>query len=913
MDQQFDIFDNENEDFRDFLLGQEYDSDQLSDSDSPHLLVRAGPPPPPFQPPTRPRDPIQIQRTNLLRGVLNGPLVDKVRRTLQFMDTQGINLPIFLDALSWGDQACIQDSKIMYERSGLMHSEELPGIIRRWYKPPRAPGSHGARANAAAIPMQTFAVECVHELLDAELSRSQDLMRPPADGLSDKSLTGFSIDEKISDLRKPGGVPLLWSLVRRLLVRRNAAEPSRKDPNKVAFTIISQIAFTRNHHLSYWPKLMTIYLKGVGLAAKGIDLLHAVGLSMSHKWSVRAFQVISKEAMKEAEKIVRTIPFVFSHDNINIAFTAYSQREDNKTHFDSGTAGTLFSQPSAPLPSTPLSNPGLQASREAGSKTPITAEEILDLQDKAGLAIHKQLVYHALRFLLDTPSFDLASYAGRKSPALAPPPPVEQLPYGPRWITQENVMSTVHIEEASYEGNERLIMEWLRQLMLISPEEIKRTGLERIFVWIGDQLTVERLRTLIRYRSHDVNAFDRLDWIVPIFGWFHLEMAFANSMHKQHLGTNAGKGLLHAITNLERKGLASVQTKGPFYHHLDEVLMHKAEAHFRACWKVVGGVDDLRRLRTRSPEELVALAEKLVREHASVDALDAMKEKPEKEQDEVFRNTILWNRDMLRYIELHTAIKTGDVGRMENMLPYLLSRFAGGGNHKYAVEVLELLQGLHYEWPEDLRNYIRTRGWLVNMKGQSDSFLPIDMAQEHNVKDIKVTYRSQGPNAGWDLLYKRGPAIPKVRMVRAHFERLFPSLKRGESHTSPQKETDVDKLEQIYTEAKVHIFKKGRKAAVERDVVKDTVTDGWKYATTKLMPKWASRRVYPRAKGNLWSIEEAVQQDAERERARKRRRESDDDGSRASSSMRQHGGSESEGDGELSAARGSDIDGFMDE
>ncbi|KAI0056259.1 hypothetical protein BV25DRAFT_1872872 [Artomyces pyxidatus] len=864
MEPPFDVFDDEDEDLREFFLGQDYDSDQLSDSDNPNTPATAGPPRPPFEPPIRPSDPIQLHRTELLRNNLNSPVVDKVRSVLQFMDAQGINLPIFLDALSWGDRECVLDPKIRFERSGLMHSLELPGIITRWYKPPRPTGpGHDMRPNAAALPLQSFAVQCVHELLNAELNRAQDIMRSPSEALSDQSLTNFSITEKMESLRSPAGMPILWSVLRRLLVRHNMAEPSRKDPDKVTFMLISQIAFTRNRHLSYWPKLMTVYLKGIGLAAKGLDLLHAVGLTMSHKWSVRAFEIISKEAMKEAAKIVRTIPFVFSHDNINIAFTAYSQRENNKTHFDCGTAGTLFSHPSAPLPTTPLSNPRFQACREAGSKTPITADKLLELQDEGGPSLHKHVVYHALRFLLDCPAFDLSTYSGRNSPALERPSAVEQLPFGPMYATEEHVMNTVHIEEASYEGNERLIVEWLRQLVLLSREEMERTGKRRIFVWVGDQLTVERLRGLIKYRSRDVNAFDRLDWIVPVFGWFHLEMAFANSLHKQFLGTNSGKGLLHAITNLERKGLASVQTKGPFYHHLDEVLLHKAEAHFRACWKVVGSVKDLRDLRARTPEELAALAEKLVLEHASVRALETMAQRPKGHQDDIFRNNILWNRDMLRYVELQDAIKTGDIGRMENLLPYLLFRFAGGKNHKYAVEVLELLQGLHHEWPEELRDHIRTRGWLVNMKGHGDSFLPIDLAQEHNVKDIKVTYRSQGPNAGWDLLFKRGPAIPKIRMVRAHFEHLFPSLKRGISHTSPQKEKDVEKLEQIYTEAKVHVYKKGRKAG-PKDGVVDTITDGWVYVTTKMLKKWASRRIYPRTKTEIWTMEDAKRVRADR-------------------------------------------------
>lgn len=63
----------------------------------------------------------------------------------------------------------------------------------------------------------------------------------------------------------------------------------------------------------------------------------------------------------------------------------------------------------------------------------------------------------------------------------------------------------------------------------------------------------------------------------------------------------------------------------------------------------------------------------------------------------------MYTRDALHYIVLDNAIKSGDVGLMETFLPYLLYRFVGGGNPKYANEVLELLQGLHQEWPDELK------------------------------------------------------------------------------------------------------------------------------------------------------------------------------------------------------------------
>jgi hypothetical protein len=68
---------------------------------------------------------IELQNTQVLRDQLQGKsLVGPIRHILTVMDGLGINLPIFLDALSWGDPECIQDAKIWYSRSALMNSKE---------------------------------------------------------------------------------------------------------------------------------------------------------------------------------------------------------------------------------------------------------------------------------------------------------------------------------------------------------------------------------------------------------------------------------------------------------------------------------------------------------------------------------------------------------------------------------------------------------------------------------------------------------------------------------------------------------------------------------------------------------------------------------------------------------------------
>ncbi|KAF8168910.1 hypothetical protein BJ912DRAFT_862407 [Pholiota molesta] len=310
--------------------------------------------------------------------------------------------------------------------------------------------------------------------------------------------------------------------------------------------------------------------------------------------------------------------------------------------------------------------------------------------------------YYILRFLLDAPDFNLKTYGARNSEHFKPPAPIYALPCGEKHRTLQYLLGTVNIPEASYENNEKLIKQWLDQLGWNSPEEQQKTGIERIVAWCGDQLTMDRLRGLFKYHAEDLNPFERLDYTVLVFGWLHCQMAFANSLYKQYFGTTQGRGLHQAFVLLEKKGLTKLQTKGPFHHDLEEALYEVAEAHFREDWLEVTKTTSLSELRKYTPAELRSFAKTMVRRRASTEALNQMDRDPEK-RDEQLRQIIMWNRDILQYIILDHALSDGDVGVVENMLPHLFFRFQGGGNGKYAGEILELLQGLHREWNPEVR------------------------------------------------------------------------------------------------------------------------------------------------------------------------------------------------------------------
>ena len=264
-------------------------------------------------------------------------------------------------------------------------------------------------------------------------------------------------------------------------------------------------------------------------------------------------------------------------------------------------------------------------------------------------------------------------------------------------------MHTCTVDESSYDGNQQMIEEWSRQFRLDTDEEKEAVGRNRIIIWSGDQLTASRLRGLKGFCSKNEDPYKRFSWIEPIFRWFHLQMAFAMSLHKQYYGTKAGFGFSRMFELLGKKGLASTKVKGNWFHDFEEALKEIATAHFLCAWLEITDASSIGDLRSKSPEDLNQFAEHVVQGFASTNALVRESRRPSSERDELRVQVIQLNRDLLEYLELDDAIKQGHVSRMEDLLPSLLYRFQGGNNKLYVVEVTELFQKLHKEWTDDVK------------------------------------------------------------------------------------------------------------------------------------------------------------------------------------------------------------------
>ncbi|KAF8627584.1 hypothetical protein AX17_006157 [Amanita inopinata Kibby_2008] len=676
-----------------------------------------------------------VRRTyELKRKLVGQDICSKVINILECMKEQGMDLPLFLDALSWGDPGCHSHPQTQYARTALLKSRELPNILERWYAPPRTQQSQkGTRLAGARGVLLEFSRKHILEVTDDEMRKGAPLFKSPTRDITESNLTTLHLASLKDEVKRC--MRTFWEILESATrTNRQSARNKLKNPDMYILTIISQCQYSRSNRHGKLQKLWAIYLKACGPSARAFDAIHSVGLSMSHKWVSIAYGTLSEKAMVSAQEAVQTRLCTISH---NMPIRAFSQRLHNQSHFVSGTAMTLWALPlDARLP--PGASRELWAHRSLHSTKPFDFADVLYGNKVADMRLDTRFAYHIRRFLLTPPQF--IKYPYKDSLMLGCPPPTDQLECSKRNIIEQHLLGICSLEEASYDGTLKVMDEAFRQLKIDTEEQIRLTADGRFFAWLGDQLTVERLRGLWRLRHEDHNPFDRMDYMVPVFGWFHLVMTFASSLHKQYLCTSANIGSLrHAFDVLQRKGLLTQSTKGPFWHHLDEAIHHIAEAHLWACWLKVSGAKDIGELTTCSPAQLHELSLKILREHASRRALRSMYKVPDGDKDQVQIQWTMWNKDVLPYIELRDAIRSGDISRMEDLLPTLLFCFAGGGNTKYMTEILELLQGLKCEWPASIRDYIRKYCWLLNRTGEPNHFLLFDLAQEHNITDIKAS------------------------------------------------------------------------------------------------------------------------------------------------------------------------------
>jgi hypothetical protein len=206
----------EDEDYFDIDELIDFSHDELEDWDEPMAEDE-----PSFE------APIANQNTQYLRARLEGAdVLSKVKRVISCMQAEGLNLPLFLDAVFYGDLGCHNDAVVRYQRTALMVSDELPGLLDRWYQPPsRSEGHQGQRPLAARKVLISFAKRIVNEEIDREIKRTAKFFVSRPELLSKEHLLSLDFHAMLETCRMYA--PTLWHLF------RNAAYTAEQDKHNI--------------------------------------------------------------------------------------------------------------------------------------------------------------------------------------------------------------------------------------------------------------------------------------------------------------------------------------------------------------------------------------------------------------------------------------------------------------------------------------------------------------------------------------------------------------------------------------------------------------------------------------------------------------------------------------------------------
>ncbi|KAG9092766.1 hypothetical protein FS749_015457 [Ceratobasidium sp. UAMH 11750] len=333
--------------------------------------------------------------------------------------------------------------------------------------------------------------------------------------------------------------------------------------------------------------------------------------------------------------------------------------------------------------------------------------------------------------------------------------------------------------------------------------------------------------------------------LVLILGLFHMAIAAVVAFLLTHFGSSAAGihnpgSLAYHNSLIERKPI-TLSSLPPFKtsRALIDVSLFARVLH---CLTLVSGcatVEDYTKKltvtiqsagRDQAWAQLVADATEVFDRYADVRVVEQLRNaralaKPEESAgDMVYENAILFMREGLNVRELTTSTKRGDSGRILNICKVFALSFRGSGRLKYANEMLTLIHHATTVWPAALRNLV-LKNWLLNPTGCPNSFVPLDLVQEHGNLWIKTVYSAQGSNASWSWLSVISPCVEALRALARDLNNTLGSY-MGRKHTSPDISMDIQKIIESLDRHGVYRIQPGRTLNGKDEPVPDIETLG---------------------------------------------------------------------------------------
>ena len=178
--------------------------------------------------------------------------------------------------------------------------------------------------------------------------------------------------------------------------------------------------------------------------------------------------------------------------------------------------------------------------------------------------------------------------------------------------------------------------------------------------------------------------------------------------------------------------------------------------------------------------------------------------------DQVLAKSIAFMRDTILAREFTLATTQGDPGRIWEVVKFMLFTFAGSSHSKYTQYLLEMITDLELECSPQLQVAL-LRTTLVNLRGIEGRWSAGDFIQEYFNRMLEAVVQRKGVDYG-DLFLRDTWSRNIHHIGRLKLESLEGAGLKAKpaAHTGAAKKAEIKILLQVYKNAELHKFRRGR-------------------------------------------------------------------------------------------------------
>ncbi|KAJ7085341.1 hypothetical protein C8R43DRAFT_1142534 [Mycena crocata] len=610
----------------------------------------------------------------------------------------------------------------------------------------------------------------------------------------------------------------------------------RRDPWQAVTVSILVLLYFRYRFALVFPMLIGLFAFTCNANRDLVSLLCRLGLTVSYQTTLATLTVLAADSEAQlrllgAFSMDLGPGFLLLFDNVNKMQRAWQATLGRKDEVKSGTASTVIELEDVP-PGAMLSEPLLEKIKQKVrlNLTVKQMQEDIDWPHIRGIGAGSILPIW-LKYI------PFLSHHRAAIEALFTTKHAKH-----RLRLRKSKIRTArptNIDESTTVGVANVLRNLIIGQLFILPISL--------FKWMimicGDQLSIDRIRKIIRYTAKADPPYEQHKWALPVIQLWHLKWAWQKAIFRLHWYPDLEKGtfgLHHDCVAMEHEKFN--HEKCDFYpaHHiledrfecmvldalrllceqktdlvtpsntklLDALPMYFApdgplsDCTFEQLHGLASIVYD-RYMCSAAADDALGHLERDINIYATAPRLKKKQKRARTTAgaqpalnfsggDQAMVSLCHFMHVTLWYMELCAATAEGDIGRVFEVLKLLRFSFWGTGSTNYGNELLELACNFLYEYSDDLKIAV-LNNYLVNPSGRAGFWLALDLL--HYNFWIKVLFNTKSHDFDSKHLADRvGLNIAGISDLREKFPGLFGLQRNGQRHTDTSTVHDINRL-----------------------------------------------------------------------------------------------------------------------